>query len=46
MNPLAVILSFAMLAFAALVLYLLKDFIGPLAIAAVVLVLILFFIRR
>jgi len=41
MNPLPVILSFTLLAFAALALYLLKDFAGPLVIAAVVLVVFL-----
>lgn len=46
MKPLDVIMSFALLAFAALALYLAKDFIGPLAIAAAVFVLLLLFLRR
>jgi hypothetical protein len=46
MKPLTVILSFALLSASALGLYLLKDFMGPLAIAAAVLVLILVFLRR
>ena len=46
MKPLTVILSFAALAFTALALSVLRDFAGPLAIVAVVLVLILIFVRR
>jgi len=46
MKPLTVILSFAALAFTALGLYLIKDFVGMLALAAVALVLILIFAHR
>jgi len=46
MKPLSVILSFALLAFTALALYLLKDFMGPLAIAVAAVVLILLVLKR
>ena len=46
MNPSTVVMLFALLAFAALVLYLLRDFAGPLAIAAVVFLLLLLLLRR
>jgi len=46
MKPLPVIASFALLAFSALALYLLKDFMGPLAIAVAVVVLILLLLKR
>ena len=46
MKPLTIILAFALLAFVALGLYLVKDFMGPLAIAAAAFVLILIFLRR
>jgi hypothetical protein len=46
MKPLTVILAFALLAFVALSLYLVQDFMGPLAIAAVAFVLIMIFLRR
>ena len=46
MKPLTVIMSFAALAFTGLALFLVKSFVGPLAIAAVVLLLILILGRR
>ena len=46
MKPLTIILSFALLAFVALSLYLVQDFVGPLAIATAAFVLIMIFLRR
>jgi hypothetical protein len=46
MKPYAVILCFALLAFAALALHLLRDFAGPLALAACLLVLCLLLAPR
>ena len=46
MKPLTVVLSFALVAFAALALHLLKDFAGPLAVAAAVLLLFLLLVPR
>jgi len=46
MNALTVILSFAVLSFVALSLYLIQDFMKPLVIAAAVVVLLMLVLRR